>query len=186
MEGWTDASDASLAVGIGRWHEAALQEAYRRYASTVWGIARRVTRDAMIAEEITQEVFLTLWREPERFDPARGSLRTWLATLAHRRAVDAVRHDAALRRREDRDHQLTRPPTTAEIEVVMDRVIVADALASLSEQERRAIELAYFDGLTYREVAARLEEPEGTVKSRIRGALTKLHRQMVSTRTPEA
>lgn len=140
----------------------------------------------MIAEEITQEVFLALWREPERFDPARGSLRSWLATLAHRRAVDVVRHDAAARRREDRDHLLTRPPTTAEIEAVMDRVIVADALASLSDQERRAIELAYFDGPTCREVTAHLEEPEGTLKSRIRGALTKLHRSMISARTPEA
>jgi RNA polymerase sigma-70 factor (ECF subfamily) len=186
VDAWAEASDAVLAVGIARWNEAALKEAYRRHAAMVWGIARRVTQDTMIADEITQEVFLALWREPTRFDAARGSLRAWLATLAHRRAVDVVPHEAAQRRREQRDSEHQPSFAPAEIEAVMDRVLIEEALEALSERERRAVELAYFDGLTYREVAERLEEPEGTVKSRLRSALHKLHRSLSSTRMPEA
>jgi len=174
VESYEHASDTALAVGIARFREQALHEAYRRHAGVVCGIARRVTRDRALAEEITQEVFLALWREPERFDPDRGSLRTFLATLAHRRAVDAVRSEVARRRREEHRESQLGPPSDAEIEAIADRTSVEEALAQLSPQERTAIELAYFEGLTYRDVARRLETPEGTVKTRIRSALAKL------------
>ncbi len=176
MTNWAEASDAVLVVGIARWNDAALHEVYRRYAGMVLGIARRVTYDSAIAEEICQEVFLSLWREPERFDPMRGSLRSWLATMTHRRAVDVVRAEEARRRRELREQSDRSYPSDAELETATERVVVDTALRALNDAERAVIELAYFGGLTYREVARCLEEPEGTVKSRIRSALSKLGR----------
>ena len=96
------ASDASLAICIGRWQEEALAEAYRRHGGIVFGLARRLLFDNVLAEEVTQEVFVRLWHEPERFDPERGSLRTYLLTMAHGRAVDLLRSERSRRAREER------------------------------------------------------------------------------------
>jgi RNA polymerase sigma-70 factor (ECF subfamily) len=170
-------SDAALVVGIGRWGEEALAEAYRRHGGPVFGLARRVLGDVSLAEEVTQEVFLLLWREPGRFDPDRGSLRSFLLVLTHRRSVDLVRAEEARRRREEREARLE-PALDEDVERkvlelgLADRV--RDALGVLPEGERRAIELAYLGGRTYREVAGILEEPEGTIKSRIRSGLTRM------------
>jgi RNA polymerase sigma-70 factor, ECF subfamily len=173
----TDASDGALVVAIGRWRDEALAEAYRRHAGAVFGLARRVVNDTALAEEVVQEVFLRLWNKPERFDPDRGSLRSFLLAQTHGRAVDMLRSDTSRRRREERDAHETAEADYDIEHQVWDLAVaeqVKEAMAVLSEDERRAIELAYFGGHTYREVAAVLGAPEGTVKSRIRTGLRRM------------
>lgn len=172
-----NASDSSLVVAIGRYREDALAEAYRRHAGAVFGLARRVLSDLPLAEEVVQEVFLRLWDHPDRFDPDRGSLRSFLLAQSHGRAVDMLRSNTSRRQRELRDaRRSAESGYDIEHEVwdlaVADRV--RDAIATLPDEERKAIQLAYFGGQTYREVAAALGEPEGTVKSRIRVGLKRL------------
>lgn len=174
---WSDASDASMVVAIGRYNQSALGEVYRRHAGAVFGLAKRLLGDHAQAEEIVQEVFLRLWNEPDRFDPDRGSLRSFLLSHSHGRAVDSLRSNTARRRREDREAHLTADAGYDVDREVWDLTLasqVRDALADLQEGERVAIELAYFGGLTYREVAQQLGEAEGTVKSRIRVGLKRL------------
>jgi RNA polymerase sigma-70 factor, ECF subfamily len=172
-----DSSDAALVVAIGRWREDALAEAYRRHAGAVYGLARRVLGDPTIAEEIVQEVFLRLWNTPERFDPERGSLRSFLLAQGHGRAVDLLRADTSRRQREERDARQTAEGGYDIEHEVWDLALadqVKQVMAALPEDERRAIQLAYFGGRTYREVAAALGTPEGTVKSRIRTGLRRM------------
>jgi RNA polymerase sigma-70 factor, ECF subfamily len=170
-------SDAALVVAIGRWRSAALAEVFRRHAPAVRALARSVGGTDAVADDVTQEVFVELWRRPERFDTDRGALRTYLTTIAHARAVDLLRSEAARRWREDRNAHLT---ATAGYDIehhawdLAAAERVRAALAGLPEGERRAIELAYFDGYTYREVAAHLDAPEGTIKTRIRTGLRRL------------
>ena len=171
-------SDAALVAAIGRWHQEALAEAYRRHAGAVHGLALRITRNKTLAEEVTQEVFLRLWDRPERFDADRGSLRSFLLAHTHGRTVDLIRSESARRIREDNDARLTAAAGQS-IEEDVWRMALADhvkeALAGLTDGEQRAIELAYFGGHTYREVAELLNEPEGTIKSRIRTGLKRLN-----------
>lgn len=161
--------------------ENALAEVYHRYCRVVAAVALRVTRDAGVAEDVTQEVFVSLWDRPLAFDPERGSLRGWLCLLAQRRSIDRVR--AEVRRRT----LLTGPcpgdsATPGGIaadpaEIVLASITAARvraALAGLPVLIRQAIELAYFRGRTYREVAAELGIPEGTAKSRLRRGLRQL------------
>ena len=170
-------SDARLVTSIARYSEVALAEVYRRHGRSVYGLARRVLQDAAEAEDITQEVFLRLWREPERFDPERGTLRSFLLAQAHGRSVDVIRSSSSRRAREVRE-----AARTARAEYDMEHEAwdlaladqVASAMGELSADERRAIELAYFEGRTYREVAQVLDQPEGTVKSRIRSGMRRL------------
>ena len=172
-----DASDATLVVAIGRWRQDALAEAYRRHAGAAFALARRVLGDKERAEEVLQEVFLRLWHQPDRFDPGRGSLRSYLLAQTHGRAVDLLRSETSRRRREEREaRQTAESPPDIEREVVDLTVAerVKDVVAALPVEERRAIELAYFGGHTYREVAVILEAPEGTVKSRIRSGLRRM------------
>ena len=172
-----EVSDGQLVTSIARYSEIALAEVYRRHGRAVYGLARRVLQDAAEAEDVTQEVFLRLWRQPDSFDPERGSLRSFLLAQAHGRAVDSVRSTSSRRAREVRDAART---ANADYDIqheVWDLALadqVAQAMEELSDDERRAIELAYFDGRTYREVARVLEQPEGTVKSRIRAGMRRL------------
>jgi RNA polymerase sigma-70 factor, ECF subfamily len=175
------ASDATLVVAIGRWRQDALAEAYRRHAGAVFALARRVLADATLAEEVVQEVFVRLWDAPDRFDPDRGSLRSFLLANCHGRAVDLVRAERSRRDREEREHR-ARARSGYDLEHEVEDLVVADevkgALAELPPDERRAIELAYFGGHTYREVASLLSAPEGTVKSRIRSGLRRMQRSL--------
>src|SRR4051794_24485753 len=179
----TAASDAALVVSISRYHEDALAEAYRRHGGAVFGLARRLLGDQAIAEELVQEVFLRLWNHPEKFDPARGSLRAFLLAHSHSRSVDVLRSDVARRRREERDAQRTAEAGYDLEHEVWDLAVaeqVRSAVHALPEAERAAIDLAYFGGYTYREVAQRLGEPEGTVKSRIRAGLRRMRETLVA------
>lgn len=172
-----EASDGQLVTSIARYSEVALAEVYRRHGGAVYGLARRVLQNATEAEDVTQEVFLRLWNEPDRFDPARGSLRSFLLAQAHGRAVDAVRSTNARRLREARDAVRTAEGAYDLQREAWDLALadqVARAMGALPDEERRAIELAYFDGHTYREVATLLDQPEGTVKSRIRNGMRRM------------
>ena len=172
-----DVSDATLVVAIGRYRQDALAEAFRRHAGAVFGLARRLLGDEALAEEIVQEVFLRLWQQPDRFDADRGSLRSFLLAQSHGRAVDLLRSEGARRRREERDARSTAESGYDLEHEVWDLAVaerVKEALSQLPDGERRAIELAYYQGHTYREVAAMLGEPEGTVKSRIRAGMRRM------------
>jgi RNA polymerase sigma-70 factor (ECF subfamily) len=175
------AGDATLVVAIARWDRRALAEAYRRHAGAVLALARRVLADAALAEDVTQEVFLQLWYQPERFDPDRGSLRSYLMALTHGKSVDIVRSETSRRQREEREARLQSPTGTDIGREVWDLAVadrVREAVNDLREEERRAIELAYFGGRTYREVAHLLGQPEGTVKTRIRNGLRRMRESL--------
>ncbi len=157
--------------------EAALGEVYDQYAAFVHSLALRVIGDARAAEDVSQEVFLHLWERPEVFDPQRGTLRAWLGTLTHRRAVDHIRREEARRRRAERELS-RRPIAIPDVEEMATALVIAEhvrsALEHLPPDQRRAIDLAYFGGKTYREVAAVLGIPEGTAKSRLRLGLRRI------------
>ena len=171
-------TDAQLIEQVVARHEGALAEVYRRHGGPVFGLAKRLLRDPELAHEIVQEVMLRLWNEPTKFDPARGSLRSYLLSHTHGRSVDLIRSESARRIREERDARLTVESGLSLEEQVWEMALgehVRNALSELDESERKAIELAYFGGYTYREVAKLLDTPEGTIKSRIRSGLQRLN-----------
>lgn len=179
---YTEASDAVLVVSIGRYQHAALAEAYRRHAGAAFGLAKRLLNDHARAEEVVQEVFVRLWNEPNRYDPDRGTLRSFLLSHTHGRSVDMIRSDVSRRNREDREAREQADGGYDVAHEVWDMAVaghVREAMNTLQQGEREAIELAYFGGLTYKEVAERLGDPEGTVKSRIRSGLKRLRGELV-------
>lgn len=182
IEQLQDASDAALVVSVGRYHEDALAEVYRRHAGAVFALARRLLSDRTLAEEIVQEVFLRLWNDPDRFDPDRGSLRSYLLAQCHGRSVDLIRAESSRRRREEKEITLA-AEAGYDLEHEVWDIAVADkvksAMRQLPDGEREAILLAYFGGHTYREVADLLDTPEGTVKSRIRAGLKRMRGDLV-------
>jgi RNA polymerase sigma factor (sigma-70 family) len=170
------AADRELAGRLMAGDPEALADAFRSYAGLVFGISRRVLKDTALAEDVTQEVFTFLWRQPERFNPTRGSLRAWLGVLAHRRAIDRVRAET---RRIKGEARLA--PAVSMVNEVDDYLTaswlssrVRDALGRLPSDQRQALVLAYYGNRSYQQVALDLAIPEGTVKSRIRLALKKL------------
>jgi RNA polymerase sigma-70 factor (ECF subfamily) len=156
--------------------DVALREVYDQYSSFVYGLAARVVGDPRAAEDVSQDVFVSFWERPAAFDPARGSLRTWLGTLTHRRAVDHVRREEARRRRGVREAALA--VVVPDVEELATALATAErvraALAELPDAQRQAVQLAYFGGKTYRQVAETLGIPEGTAKSRLRLALRRI------------
>ena len=171
--------DRELAARLVAGDENALAEIYDRYVGLVFAMARRVLCDDARAEDVTQEVFVSVWEQPDRFDPSRGSLRSWLGLLAHHRSVDRVRSEVRRTRGEARVDPVD-VITTSHVDV--DEALsgmwlagrVREALDQLPPEQRDAVVLAYFGGRTYREVATELDIPEGTAKSRLRLALAKL------------
>lgn len=156
--------------------DAALTDVYDQYSSFVYGLAARVIGDHRAAEDVTQDVFVSIWERPDSFDPGRGSLRTWLGTLAHRRAVDYVRREEAQRRRSQREaaRSVSAPDVDELAMALVTAEKVREALEVLPPEQRDAIQLAYFGGKTYREVGLVLEIPEGTAKSRLRLGLRRI------------
>ncbi len=155
----------------------AFDKFYDASADLVFGIARRVVIDRDLAAEVTQEIFLEVWRKAQRFDSSRGSARTWVAVMAKRRAIDVVRSNQAARDREDAQPAGAAEPGDPVGDSVVDsedRARVSSALAALSDLQREALDLAFYGGMTHRQVAERLDVPLGTVKTRIRDGLMRL------------
>lgn len=177
----TATTDSDLVTAISARDEAALAEVYRRHSGAVYGLASKVTRNQTLAEDVTQEVFVRLWKQPGKFDAARGTLRTYLLTQSHGRSVDLIRSESSRRMREDNQARMIAEAGPSVDEEVVDMQMaehVRGALSRLDETQRRAIELAYYGGRSYREVAEMLGQPEGTVKSRIRAGLKRLNEHL--------
>jgi RNA polymerase sigma-70 factor (ECF subfamily) len=158
--------------------EPAFAELYRRVAPAVFGLVGRVVRNPAQAEEVTQEVFVELWRSASRFDPGRGTARSWIMTCAHRRAVDRVRSAESAARRDDlagrRDQGRPYDEVAERVETSLEREHVRRGLDALTELQREAVVLAYYRGYTHREIAELLEVPVATVKTRLRDGLIRL------------
>lgn len=176
--GVSTVADAELAQRLMARDESALREAIRLYGGIVNGMARRVLADPTLAEEVAQDAFLSLWRRPGAFDPQRGTLKTFLTSIARNKAIDLVRKEETLKRTKDSLFQEVKGAerTVSFQSHVEDRTEVLDALHRLPAPQREAIVLAYFGGRTYREVAQELSTPEGTVKTRMRDGLIKLRK----------
>lgn len=181
-EGTGVASLASLLRQSARGDEQAFAALYDATSARVHGLVLRVIRDPAQSEEVTQEVFLQIWRTAARYDENKGSALSWLMTLAHRRAVDRVRSAEAASRQDTTYHQNAHTvdhDTTAEAaEASMEARRVRSALAELTTVQREALELAYFGGYTHTEVATMLDLPVGTAKTRIRDGLIRLRDAM--------
>lgn len=148
---------------------AALGEFYDRYAGLVNGLALRILRNGAEAEEVVQEVFVQIWRQAVRYDAERGSIEAWICTMARTRALDRLR-----RRVSRREEPGEAAPGPSDVPKTVEALAVRKALESLSEDQRKALELAYYEGLTQSEIAERLGQPLGTVKTRIRTAMMRL------------
>ena len=177
-------SDEALVALVARGEEDALAALYDRFGRTAYGLALRVVRDAELAEDVVQEAFLSLWRSAGRFVPERSRAGTWLLTLVHRRAVDLVRREE--RRRAEPIESAPEAADAAAEEAPwlrLERERVQAALASLPDAQREAIELAYYGGFTQAELADRLGQPLGTIKSRMFAGLARLGELLRDTET---
>jgi RNA polymerase sigma-70 factor (ECF subfamily) len=166
-----------LLVRVGRGDESAFAALYDATGSSVFGLARRVIRDPARAEEVAQEVYIQVWQSAARFDPARGTAKSWLLTLAHRRAVDAVRHDQAATNRENK-YDWSSGPDFDEVEetvtITLEHEQVKRCLDGLTDLQREAVNLAYYQGYTYAEVATALDANTATIKTRMRDGIVRL------------
>jgi RNA polymerase sigma factor (sigma-70 family) len=176
---WPDAvaitSDEALVARVADRDEAALDELYSRYGRVAYGLALRILRHRELAEDAVQEAFLNIWRSAGTFDAGRAGASTWILTLVHRRAVDLVRREE--RRTADRLRPVEEqggPTTEEEVSLRAQRRRVQEALRELAPEQREALELAYYGGLTQSELAERLGVPLGTVKSRMFSGLRRL------------
>lgn len=174
-------ADAELIRRVQAGDRGAVDDLYERFRRPAFALARRVLADDTLAEDVLQDVFLTVWKDPFAFDSARGSFGSWLLAMVHHKAVDAVRREESHRRRQSRaedDLRLSEPIATREVEdeawnrVVSDRVRAA--LQTLPAPQREALTLAYYGGYTQREVAALTDTPLGTVKTRMLAGMRRL------------
>jgi RNA polymerase sigma-70 factor (ECF subfamily) len=165
--------DRLLALRLCAGDDSALTEVFDRHGPLVIGLAHRVTGSRAMAEDVLQDVFSTLWSRPERFDPDRGTLRAYLGILTHRTAVDAVRSAVRRQVREQRA-QPRWEPLPDRTDIATDATVVREAIERLPVEQRRMVELTFWQGMTNHEIAQALGIPEGTVKSRLRLAEAKL------------
>lgn len=176
-------ADPALMAEVVARNADAVEVLWRRHSSAVLGVARRVTQNRALAEEILQEVFLRLWRAPERFDGSRGALRSFLLMESNGRSIDAIRSDVSRQGVELRTAPAERTapdPVAAEVWDGAMAEHLREALDDLPESERDAIELAFFGHHPYKTVAVILGLPEGTVKSRIRSGLQRMRDRLVA------
>jgi RNA polymerase sigma-70 factor (ECF subfamily) len=166
----------SLLTRVARGDDVAFAAVYAQVSGHVFGIARNVLRDPAQAEEVAQEVLVAIWRDASRFDAKRGSAMAWVVTLAHRRAVDRVRTEQAAATREQRVARadVSYDVVAETVQARLDAERVRRCLGSLTQLQQESITLAYYRGCTYREVAALLDVPLGTVKTRLRDGLIRL------------
>jgi RNA polymerase sigma-70 factor (ECF subfamily) len=172
-------SDEALVALAARSEQSALAELYDRYGRTAYGLALRILRDQALAEDAVQDAFLTIWRTASRFVPERGKASTWILTLVHRRAVDTVRREQ--RRRADSLERAAEPAVEGVEEdawLRLQRERVQAALRRLPDAQREALELAYYGGFSQSELAERLGQPLGTIKSRMFTGLSRLREQL--------
>jgi RNA polymerase sigma factor (sigma-70 family) len=178
-----DDADRAVLERVAAGQLDALEELYDRYRTMAYSIALRITADASTAEDVVQDAFLGAWRNAARYAEGRGSVKTWLLSIVHHRAVDALRRRRPTTELPDAESlppaALTLPDIWPEVAAGLDRRDVQSALRTLSEVQREALELAYFGGLTQQEIAARTNTPLGTVKSRMRLGLLTMRRALI-------
>lgn len=170
---------ADLIHALASGDEQALAQIYDAHGGAVYALGLRITREPANAEEVTQEVFLQAWRSAARFDAARGNLAAWLLVMARTRALDRLRRDKRRPAESTEPSALDRIPNASPgVDVVaatnQEAARARTALAALPREQREAVELAYFEGLTHSEIATRTAQPLGTVKTRIRSAMQQL------------
>jgi RNA polymerase sigma-70 factor (ECF subfamily) len=180
---YIDLDDLELHRRLSQGEREAFDELYRRYGAAAYGLALRLTGQQLLAQDVAHDAFLALWRAPDAFDPARGAFRTFFLSLVHHRAVDTIRREERLRKRQERASNLE--PTVGE-DVAEDVVAasfmgqrrkeVREALTTLPPEQRQVLELAYFEGKTQVTIADELQIPIGTVKTRTMAAMQKLRK----------
>jgi len=177
-----DEADRAALARISGGELAALEELYDRYKTMAYSIAYRITNDATLAEDVVQDAFLGAWRNAARYVEGRGSVKTWLLSIVHHRAIDAIRRRRPTSELPEIDaglpEALTLPDVWGEVSAGLDAEAVRQALVGLSDVQREALELAYFGGLTQQEIAERTGTPLGTVKSRMRLGLLAMRRSL--------
>ena len=182
LSGTRDESNEDLLALVATGDKAAFARLYDATAPRLFGLARRLLIDSAQAEEVTQEVYLEIWQSAARYEAARGSAMGWMLTLAHRRAVDRIRSAQSSRNRDtkigirDFDREYDHVAETVEVRIESERV--KRALEKLTELQRQAVTLSYFQGLSHSEVAAMLHVPVGTVKTRLRDGMIRLRDEM--------
>jgi RNA polymerase sigma-70 factor (ECF subfamily) len=177
--GYAALEDPALVALVVDGDGSALEALYDRHGRTSYALARRILADEQLAQDVVQEVFLTVWRDATRFDAARGGFSTWLLTMTHHKAVDAVRREENLRKRRASADVLEftesdDPRVDDEVWGLLRRDHVRGALAALPEPQREALGLAYFGGYTQREIAKLTDTPLGTVKTRMLAGMKRL------------
>lgn len=180
-----DRDDLELHRSLTAGDRSAFDDLYRRYASSAYGLAYRITGQQVLAQDVVHEAFMALWRAPEAFDPARGAFRTFFLSLVHHRAVDAVRREERIRARQERASNLEPVAVEDPAEGVADaadlaerRVEIRAALEKLPPEQRQVLEMAYFGGKTQAQIAEEIAIPIGTVKTRTLAAMRKLRRAL--------
>jgi RNA polymerase sigma-70 factor (ECF subfamily) len=177
-----DEADRAALLRIAEGELAALEVLYDRYKTMAYSIAYRITNDATLAEDVVQDAFLGAWRNAARYVEGRGSVKTWLLSIVHHRAIDAIRRRRPTAELPEMEtalpSALTLPDVWAEVSASLDADTVRSALDGLSDVQREALELAYFSGLTQTEISERTGTPLGTVKSRMRLGLLAMRRSL--------
>jgi len=179
VDGYDGLDDRGLLARVIEGDGGALEALYGRYGRACFGLARRILADEQFAQDVVQEVFLTVWRDASRFDASRGGFSTWLLSMTHHKAVDAVRREENLRKRRTTAEALeTResdaPLVDDAVWSLLRRERVREVLATLSDPQREALTLAYFGGYTQREIAGLTSTPLGTVKTRMLAGMRRM------------